>query len=59
MPPGATNGIFSRGAFVDDLDPMRLQGRDVLRWIAAGGFDDPHAAFDNSVNVFRVRRRCE
>ena len=48
-----------RGAFVNDLDPVRLQGRDVLRRVAARGFDDPHAAFDDCVDVFRVGRRHE
>lgn len=48
-----------RGAFVDDLDRVRLQRRDVLRWIAAGGLDDPHAALDDRVDVSRVGRRRE
>ena len=48
-----------RSAFVDDFYAVRLQGRDVLRWIAAGGFDNPHAALDNCVDVFRVGRRHE
>ena len=48
-----------RRAFVNDLDPVRLQGRDVLRWIAAGGFDNPHAALDDRVGVFRIGRCCE
>jgi hypothetical protein len=48
-----------RGAFVDDLDPVRLQDRDGLRWIAAGGFDDPNPALDDRVDVFRVWRRRE
>jgi len=48
-----------RGAFVDDLDPVRLQSRDVLRRIAAGGFDNPHAALDDRVDVFGVGCRHE
>jgi len=48
-----------RRAFVDDLDPMRLQGRDVLRRVAASGFDDAHTALDDRVDVFRVGRCCK
>ena len=45
-----------RSAFVDDFYAVRLQGRDVLRRVAAGGFDDPYAAFDDRVDIFRVGR---
>jgi hypothetical protein len=33
--PLGGQGMTDRGAFVDDLDPVRFQGRDVLRRIAA------------------------
>jgi len=39
--PLGSQRVTHRGAFVDDLDPVRLQGRDVLCWIAARGFDNP------------------
>ena len=57
--PLGSQRMTHRGAFVDDLDSMRLQGGDVLRGIAAGGFDDPYAAFDDRVDIFRVGRRHE
>ena len=59
---GVTADLFGlervphRRALVNDLDAVLLQHRQVLLGTAARGLDDAHAAFDDGLDEFGVRR---
>ena len=48
-----------RGAFVDDLDAVRLERRHVLLGAPSRSLDDLDPAFDDRGDVFRIGRRGE
>src|SRR3546814_16520825 len=49
--------VTDGGAFVDDLDAVRLELREMIGGALPGGFDHANPAVDQRGAIFGVRRR--